>query len=271
MKDFEADGIMGGIYGDGIICLRNAVLPDIVDRLYDDILALYEDALLSKNGLSGRGLNRHYVEIHPENLHGFARLASHPWIHAVCEVVLGPYYKIVGVGFESVNPLAVDQPWHRDFPAPVETMIGRKLTSLVFNITTIEVFEDMGPFEIACGTQWDSPEDIEHGMFPPSHLYDRYNSRTRRILTKSGDITAHTPLVFHRGTANPSSKSRHTLSLIAEAPGAGNSPKHDLQLTYHYAGSLQDQLKDHLAYRLVSTLEPIDHMHTIEELMMGIV
>lgn len=77
----------------------------------------------------------------------------HPWVTTVSEAILGPDYKIVEIGFDVPGPGAMDQPWHRDFPSPPETLSGRRLYSLAFNLTAVDTFEDMGPFEIAPGTQ----------------------------------------------------------------------------------------------------------------------
>ena len=51
-------------------------------------------------------------------IRGFAELATHPWITAVCEAVLGPEYRIVELGFDVPGPGAMNQPGHRDFPVP---------------------------------------------------------------------------------------------------------------------------------------------------------
>lgn len=266
---YDLAQIMGGLYGDGIIALKGAFSREWVQQLDNDIAIAYEDALKRPNGAVGRGPKRHYVEIHPEDVHGFVELATHPWVTTVCETVLGPEYKIVEIGFDVPNPGAVDQPWHRDFPAPPDTISGRRLNSLAFNLTTVDVYEDMGPFEIAPGTQWDLPHGFEHGMFPPRELWERYRQRAQRKMPKMGDISARSALTIHRGTANNSSKPRPALVLGVDAPGAINAERHDLQLTHKYFETLPDELKQHLTYRLVDKLEPIVQAHTIEGLMMG--
>ena len=128
-QQFETPEIMGGMYGDGIIGYRGAFGREWVQRLGEEIAVLYQDALERPGGAVGRGRNRHYVEIRPEDVSGFADLATHPWVVAVCEGVLGPD-RFVEIGFEISNPGAIDQPWHRDFPAPPETLVGRRLSSL---------------------------------------------------------------------------------------------------------------------------------------------
>jgi len=183
--------------------------------------------------------------------------------------VLGPKYEIVEIGFDVPGPGAMDQPWHRDFPAPPETTVDRRLTSLAFNMTTVDVFEDMGPFEIAPGTQWDDPSRFDHGMFPPRDLYDRYQSRAERKMPKMGDISVRSALTIHRGTANRSDKSRPVLVLGVDAPGAGNAERHDLQFTRPYYDALPESLRQHMTCRVVETLEPIEQAHTIEGLVMG--
>ncbi len=266
---YEVAQIMGGLYGDGIIGLKGAFSREWAAQLGEDILALYAAALKRPGGAVGRGPKRHYVEIHPEDIRGFVELATHPWVAAVCEAVLGPDYKIIEIGFDVPMPGAVNQPWHRDFPAPEDTTIGRRLNSLAFNLTTVDVFEDMGPFEIAPGTQWDLPAGFEHGMFPPKANSPRYEQRAQRKMPQMGDISARSALTIHRGTANHSDKSRPALVLGVDAPTANNAERHDLQMTRTFYETLPDSLKQHLTCRLVDKLEPIVQGHTIEGLMMG--
>lgn len=266
---YDVAEIMGGLYGAGFIALKNAFSREWVQHLHEDVLALYEEALKRPDGAVGRGPKRHYVEIHPEDIRGFTELATHPWVTAVSEAILGPDYKIVEIGFDVPNPGAMDQPWHRDFPAPEDTIKGRRLNSLAFNLTTVDVYEDMGPFEIAPGTQWDLPIDFEHEMFPPKTNYHRYQQRAERKMPKMGDISARSALTIHRGTANHSDKSRPALVLGVDAPGAINAERHDLQVTRSFFDTMPGSLRNHLTCRLVDKLEPIYQAHTIERLMMG--
>jgi hypothetical protein len=269
MKPFDTAPIMGGLYGDGIIGLRGAFERGWVEELGADIEQLFDEALQRPGGALGRGPKRYYVEIHPERLRGFVTLATHPWVAAVSEAILGPAYRIVEIGFDIPGPGAVNQPWHRDFPAPEETLTGRRLNSLAFNLTTVDVAEDMGPFEIAIGTQWDVPDEFDHGMFPPKRLYPRYEERAQRKMPQMGDISARSALTIHRGTANRSQKSRPALVLGVDAPGAGNAERHDLQITRRFFEQLPDGVRAHMTYRLVDELEPVVQGHTIEGLVMG--
>jgi hypothetical protein len=268
-QQYDIASIMGALYGPGITGLKEALSRNYVAQLGEDIDFLYRDALARPGGTVGRGPKRHYVEVHPEDIRGFIELATHPWVKTVCESILGPDYKIVEIGFDVPNPGAMDQPWHRDFPAPEETLKGRRLNSLAFNITTVDVFEDMGPFEIAPGTQWDDPTEFEHGMFPPKTLYGRYEKLGQRKFPKMGDISVRSALTIHRGTKNLSNKSRPVLVLGVDAPDARNAERHDLQVTRRFFEELPEDLKAHLHYRLVDELETIVQGHTIEGLMMG--
>src|SRR4051794_37622464 len=249
--EFDTAAIMGGLYGEGIIGLKGAFGREWVQQLREDVDAAYRDALERPGGTVGRGPKRHYVEIHPEDIRGFVDLATHPWVVEVCRVVLGPDYKIVELGFDVPNPGAQDQPWPRDFPAPPDTLIGRRLNSLAFNVTCVDVSEDMGPFEIAPGTQWDEPNGFDHEMFPPRSLYPRYLQRAQRKMPSMGDISARSALTIHRGTANRSDKARPALVLGADAPTARNAERHDLQLSRAYYDALPDALKAHLTCRVV--------------------
>ncbi|HYD54561.1 MAG TPA: phytanoyl-CoA dioxygenase family protein [Gemmatimonadaceae bacterium] len=267
--DHDVAAIMGGLYGDGIIAERGAFTRDWVERLREDIDAAFADALARPGGAVGRGPKRWYVELHPEDLRGFVELTTHPWVVAVSEAILGPDYRIVEIGFDVPGPGAQDQPWHRDFPAPPETTRGRRLNSLAFNVTAVDVTPDMGPFEIAPGTQWDAAADFEHEMFPPTSRYPRYVERAQRKMPAMGDISARSALTIHRGTANHSDRPRPVLVLGVDAPDARNAERHDLQVTRAYHDRLPESLRRHLACRVVERLEPIVQQHTIEGLMMG--
>ena len=269
-SEFDTAAIMGGLYGDGIIGLKHAFDRDWVRMLGEDIDRLFREALQRPGGALARGPNRYYVKIHPERLRGFVDLVSHPWVMAVSEAVLGPDYRIVELGFDVPGPGAMNQPWHRDFPAPEATLRGRRLDSLAFNLTTVDVTEDMGPFEIALGTQWDADADFAHGMFPPERYAARYEARAVRRMPAMGDISARSALTIHRGTANRSDRARPALVLGVDAPGACNAERHDLQITRAYEASLPDAVRRHLDCRVVHELEPIVQLHTIEGLVMGV-
>jgi len=268
-QQYDVASIMGALYGDGILGLKGAFSREWAQELGEDIAVLFEEAMARPGGAVGRGPKRYYVEIHPERLRGFRELVTHPWVVTVCESVLGPEWQIVEIGFDVPGPGAVDQPWHRDFPAPEETTTGRRLTSLAFNATAVDTYEDMGPFEIAPGTQWDDASEFEHGMFPPKSHYPRYVERAQRKMPKMGDLSVRSALTIHRGTANRSQKSRPVMVLGVDAPGAGNAERHDLQFTRGYYATLPEELKRHMTCRVVDRLEPIQQAHTIEGLVMG--
>jgi phytanoyl-CoA dioxygenase PhyH len=267
--ELDVATIMGGLYGDGIIATKGAFTREWVDALHEDLEILFREALERPGGAVGRGPKRYYVEIHPERLRGFVDLATHPWIRAVSEAVLGADYRIVEIGFDVPLPGAMDQPWHRDFPSPGATLTGRRLNSLAFNLTTVDVTTDMGPFEVAVGTQWDVPDGFAHGMFPPKSVYPRYQARAQQKLPKRGDVSARSALTIHRGTANRSAVPRPALVLGIDAADARNADRHDLQFTRPYYNALPDDVKAHATCRVVDELEPIVQAHTIEGLVMG--
>lgn len=267
-SSIDTAAIMGGLYGDGFIAQKSAFERDWVCRLGDDIAVLFDEARGQPGGALERGPNRYYVEIHPERLSGFCDIIEHPWVVAVCRSVLGPDYKIVEAGFDVPGPGAMRQPWHRDFAAPPETVHGRRLNSLAFNITTVDVSDDMGPLEIAPGTQWDVWEDGDP-MFPPAALWPRYESRLQRKLPAMGDISARSALTIHRGTANVSSRSRPVFVLGVDAPDGRNAEKHDLQVSEAYYAGLAEETRRHLCCRIVDRLEPVMQAHTIAGLLMG--
>jgi len=254
---------------DGITALRGAFSAEWADRMREDIEAAFAEAIDREGGAVGRGPNRYYVEIHPQQLRGFLDIVSHPWFRAVCETALGPDYKVLELGFDIPFAGAMNQPWHRDFPSPAETYEGRRLTSLAFNLTAVDTAEDMGPFEIALGTQWDAGLDWEHQMFPPKTEYARFEELAVRKYPQRGDMSARSALTVHRGTANRSEKSRPVLVVGVDAPGAGHDAFHDMAMTQDYFDAIPDDVRRHLLGRVVEELEPIVQKHTIEGLVMG--
>ena len=254
----------------GITAQKGAFTREWAQRMGEDIEVAFADARQREGGAVGRGPNRYYVEIHPEQLRGFVDLVTHPWVASVCESALGPGYEIVEIGFDIPFAGAMNQPWHRDFPAPQETLNEHRYTSLAFNLTAVDTEEDMGPFEIALGTQFDAPDDRwKHEMFPPKELYPRYEERAVRKYPQMGDISVRSALTLHRGTINHSSTARPVLVLGVDAPGAGNAEHHDLAVTQPYWEALPEQVRAHLRCPVVDRLIPIVQKHQIEGLVMG--
>jgi hypothetical protein len=265
---YEAAPIMGGLYGDGIIALKRAFPRDWAAGLREDMDRLFEEGR-AHGALVERGPQRFYAEIHPERIRGFADIAAHPWFVAVCSAVLGPDYRIIEVGFDVPGPGAEYQPWHRDFPSPEATLRGRRLDSLAFNLTGVDTTDELGPFEIAPGTQWDDQEGFEDGMFPPAVNHPRYEARAQRRYAQMGDISARSALTIHRGTPNRSRQLRPVLVVGVDAPDARNADRHDLQVTEQYWLTLPDVVRRHLGGRVVKKLEPIVQAHQIDGLRKG--
>ncbi|MEV8066446.1 phytanoyl-CoA dioxygenase family protein [Streptomyces sp. NPDC085995] len=265
--DVSAD--VAALYTDGITARKGAFTPEWADLVREDIEQAFAEALARPDGAVGRGPNRYYVEIHPEQLRGFVELVDHPWVRSLCTAVLGPDYRIVELGFDVPLAGAVDQPWHRDFPMPEETRREHRLTSLAFNVTGVDTEEDMGPFEIAPGTQWDDGPEFGHGMFPPKSHYGRYEELAVRKYPRRGDISCRTALTVHRGTRNESARSRPVLVLGVDGPEADNGDRHDAAVTRAFWESLPQRVRRHLDCPVVDALRPLTQKHTIEGLVMG--
>ncbi len=254
---------------DGVVGRKGGFSADWVDRLREDMMTAFWEAIQRPGGAVGRGPRRWYVELHPEALSGFAELVTHPWITGMAERVLGPDYRIVEIGFDTPFQGAKNQPWHRDFPSPPDTYRHRRITSLAFNLSGVDVTPDMGPFEVAPGTQWDDGRGWAHEMFPDRALWGRYEERAVRKYPQRGDISCRSALTMHRGTAHPSPVSRPVLVLGVDAPGAGHAALHDMMVTRAFHESLPDSVREHLTCRVVDALVPITQKHDIEGLVMG--
>jgi hypothetical protein len=163
----------------------------------------------------------------------------------------------------------MNQPWHRDFPSPPDTYEGRRITSLAFNLTGVDVTPDMGPFQVAPGTQWDDGRAWHHEMFPDRALWSRFEERGVKKYPQMGDISCRSALTMHRGTAHPSPIARPVLVLGVDAPGAGHAALHDMMVTRAFHDGLPQSVRDHLVCRVVDELVPITQKHDIEGLVMG--
>ncbi|HZX53156.1 MAG TPA: phytanoyl-CoA dioxygenase family protein [Ilumatobacteraceae bacterium] len=267
---FDIDRIVHQLTTTGIAACRGAFPRDWVERMRADIDIAFDEARARPGGAVGRGPNRYYVEIHPQQFRGFVDLMTHPWVSRICAAILGPDWKAVELGFDIPFPGAQGQPWHRDFPSPVETYEHHRLTSLAFNLTAVDTIEEMGPFEIAEGTQWEQGSDFDHGMFPPQTEWPRYESLAARKLPKMGDISARSALALHRGTPNRSTFARPVMVLGVDAPGAGHDLLHDPMVTPDYWDDLPAEVREHLHCRVADALVPITQKHQIEGLVEGV-
>ena len=268
-QDYDVAAIMGALYGDGIVALQGAFPRSFVESLHRQCMALYEEAAAISGGAVPRGPNRWYVAVQPERVDGFVELVSHPWFVALSAAVLGARYKVVEFGFDIPFPGAADQPWHRDFPGDPEPASGHRLSSLAFNMTTVDTRPEHGPFEIATGTQWDDISGAKAEMFPSNEKWDRYRSLAVRKLPQRGDISARTGLTIHRGTANVSDEPRPMLIVGVVAEDVTDAEAHQLEVTADYLERLPAVVRDHLFYRLTDTVGPIKQRHMIEGLLEG--
>ena len=260
LKTLQTDGITG---------LKGAFSPEWADAMREDMMTAFWSAIQRPGGAVGRGPRRWYVEIHPQDFGGFVDLITHPWVIAMCENALGPDYQIVEIGLDVPFQGARYQPWHRDFPSPTDTYVDRRITSLAFNLTGVDVTPDMGPFEVAPGTQYDDGREWKHEMFPDKSLWGRFQERASKKYPQRGDISCRSALTVHRGTEHLSPIARPVMVLGVDAPGAGHAELHDMMVTQDYYDALPEKAKKHLVCRVVDELVPISQKHDIEGLVMG--
>ena len=267
---YDIDRDAATLRQDGIVGLKGAFSREWAEAMREDMMTAFWKAIQRPGGAVGRGPRRWYVEIHPEEFGGFVDLTTHPWVTGMCEAALGPDYQIVEIGFDTPFQGAKNQPWHRDFPSPKDTYEDRRITSLAFNLTGVDVTPDMGPFEVAPGTQYDDGREWKHEMFPPQDIWPRFAERGVKKYPQMGDISCRSALTVHRGTAHPSPIARPVLVLGVDAPGAGHDKLHDLMVTRSYYEALPAKVRDHLICRVVDELVPVTQKHDIEGLVMGV-
>jgi hypothetical protein len=209
--------------------------------------------------------------VHPEQVSGIDEILTHPWITSICEHVLGSAYQVAEVAFDISFPGSKYQPWHRDFRKHVGMRPDGSLCALAFNMPTVDVVDEMGPFEIVRGTQNDDvPTDNE--MFPDDHGQRRYEADERRTLMRPrrGGMSVRTPLAIHRGTPNVSPHVRPVMVVTAYAGDVDLLEGHDvLAATRGFLDRLPRHAREHLHCEVVNALERIDQGHDIEDLVMG--
>ena len=266
--EFASD--IATLLADGIVGKKGAFSRDFAEAMREDMMTAFWKAIQRPGGSVGRGPRRWYVEIHPEEFSGFVELCSHPWVVGMCRQALGADYQIVEIGFDTPFQGAKNQPWHRDFPSPPDTYEGKRITSLAFNLTGVDVTPDMGPFEVAVGTQYVDGRLWNHEMFPPKESWDAFAAKGVKKYPQMGDISCRSALTVHRGTAHPSPVARPVLVLGVDAPGAGHDKLHDMMVTADYHAALPPVVRDHLVCRIVEELVPVMQKHDIEGLVMGV-
>jgi hypothetical protein len=260
------------LHRDGLVGMPGAFGRARGVELAQDFARLFARALSYEGGTVDRGPNRHYFSVPAEHLRGFLPLVTTPEVVALSELVCGPDWQVVEVAFDCPRGGSVHQPWHRDFDMSELTATEHRLTSLAFNVTTVDVTPEMGPFEIAPGTQWDDGSSWPHGMFPPPEEWPRYESLRQQRLARLGDISARTGLAIHRGTPNVTDVDRGVLILGVVAPEDGTPEHHRLTMTSRYLRSLPPGVRRHLRVSEVDELPPQPRQaHDIEGLVMGVV
>ena len=267
-----AEELVARLYQDGVVGLPGAFGRARGAELGEDFTQLFDHALSYEGGTVDRGPNRYYFGVPAEHLRGFLPLVTTPEVVALSELVCGPDWQVVEVAFDCPRGGAVHQPWHRDFDMSQVTATERRLTSLAFNVTTIDVTTEMGPFEIAPGTHWDDGSSWPHGMFPPKEEWARYDALRQQRLARLGDISARTGLAIHRGTPNATDVDRGVLILGVVAAEDPTPEHHRLTMTSRYFESLPADVQRHLRVALVDELpERPRQVHDIEGLVMGVV
>lgn len=265
----DVAGDVETLNADGIVGLKGGFSREWTEQLREDMMTAFWAAIQRPGGAIGRGPRRWYVGVHPQEIRGFVDLITHPWVTAMARAVLGDDYRIVEIGFDVPFQAAKNQPWHRDFPSPVATYRDHRIRSLAFNLTGVDVTEDMGPFEIAVGTHWDDGREWKHEMFPPKEIWDRFAERGARKYPQMGDISCRTALAVHRGTAHGSPIARPVLVLGVDAADTETIELHQMEVTADYHDAMPPAARDRLVCRIVDELVPPTQKRDIEGLVMG--
>ena len=146
LADLDLDRVEQELYADGITAMRGAHPPELVERLHEECMRLYEEASSYPGGRVRRGPQRWYFAVHPERLSMVVDLLSHPWLVQTCRHVLGDDYRIREVAFDVSFPgleapaleLRLLRPVGRRSPGRTG---GRGPMALAFNPPTVDVRE----------------------------------------------------------------------------------------------------------------------------------
>ncbi len=273
------------VYDKGIAGLPNILPVAWAEELDEDMTLQFMKALQVEHGegVAFRGWNRYYIELYPERLRGFRALVTNPAIVELSRHMLGDDYQIVELGADIPLPGAPEQPPHRDFPMPEPTRLHRRLTSLAFNASSIDVTPELGPFNIAPGSHFDDGSDFVKEMFPIGEKKEEYNRRMEPRFAKRGSVSARSGLTLHRGSQN-NGRMRPVLILgvVSREDRAHSRTPLELDADYiaptlkmseAYYDRLDDSLKEHLRVEIVAdttdNLPPLKTPHSIEGLVMG--
>lgn len=179
--------------------------------------------------------------------------------------------------------MAINQPWHRDFPMLPEMREGR-ISSICLNVSSVDVTPNMGPFQIVPGTQFEPGDDWDGGMFPDESSYPQYESRVESRLGKRGSVSIRSGLAIHRGSRSSNRSRLRPVAIVGivsqecgavterrEHPDDPNVPR--LRVSQQYVDSLPSDIVRHLSYEIVAeterTLPPHYTHHTFEGLKMS--
>ena len=147
------------------------------------------------------------------------------------------------IGFDVPFQGARNQPWHRDFPSPPETYEGRRITSLAFNLTGVDVTQDMGPFEIATGHPVRRRARLEARDVPARRRLAAVRRARRSEVPADGrhllPVGADDP---PRAPQHDSPIARPVLVLGVDAPGAGHAELHDMMVTPDFHDALPESV-----------------------------
>ena len=273
------------VYEKGFTSLPNILPVQWADELDEDMAQQFLKALQIENGegVAFRGWSRYYIELYPERLRGFVDLVTNPAIIGLSEEMLGDDYEIVELGADIPLPGAPEQPPHRDFPMPEPTSLHKRLTSLAFNASSVDVTPAMGPFNIVPGTHFDDGSDFVKEMFPIGAKKDEYNQRMEARLAKRGSVSARSGLTLHKGSKN-NGRIRQVLILgvVSREDRAHSATTQDLARDYiapslkmsqEFYDSLDESVRKHLRCDIIAdiaaNLPPLKTPHSIEGLVMG--
>ena len=238
-REFDTGAIMGGLYGDGIIALKGA-FPREWARA--DARGHRTPVRGGAAGARRRPGARAAALVRRGPSRGHPRLrrprhasrGSSPSARRCSGRTTGSSRS----GFDVPVPGARTSPGTATSPRREETLMGRRLNSLAFNLTAVDTGPSMGAVRDRARHAVGRPQRLRARDVPAEVAVPALRARASAKMPQMGDISARSALTIHRGTANRSDESRPVLVLGVDAPDATNAERHDLQVTRGYLESL---------------------------------
>jgi ectoine hydroxylase-related dioxygenase (phytanoyl-CoA dioxygenase family) len=200
----------------GFVVLQNAVSTELIDKIYEDWIALTHDLLENDPSKTDVGSsefrkNRIRMDIPFRAPYIDSKLVANPFALPIIERILGEDCRVFYYSADAPMPGSDYQVVHADYrPFFPESDIVLPTAGLVVNFPLIEVTESNGPMDV-----WPSTHLMPEKAYSGSRVRDAAGALPpTSMLTPKGSLLIRDVRMWHRGTPNRSNQIRPNLGLI---------------------------------------------------------